>query len=438
MVWRIGNGNSVRIKQDRWLPIQPSRTPISALPNLPSDATVSSLINQENGEWKNEVIQANFLPHEAEAILNIPLSDRAPPDRITWSLTPSGQFSTSSAYKMLTAIASSDNAGSSNSGPTRKFWKGIWQLRVPRKIQLFIWKACHNALPTMANLRRWQITESALCALCKTHEEDTLHAIWSCGEIACVWNSLTLFHHAVTSPPPDFTNLFSSFLQVQDEFHAEIFSITAWLLWNRRNAQHFGRPVHPLGQLCSMAGDLLQEYLDAQKLEPIPSPPPVMQQWRPPEPEHVKLNFDAAVFNSINMAGIGVIARNWNGAVIEAMSMPIPLSQTVNEMEALVCRKAVQFAKDLGLQKVVIEGDSLVVINALSQGPDCLSSFGNVIDDILVLADDFQLCVFNHVKRLCNVVADMLAKKAKDLLGVRVWSNDLPEDIQPLVLFDAH
>ena len=45
MVWRIGIGNSVRIKQDRWLPIQPCRTPISALPNLPPDATVNSLIN---------------------------------------------------------------------------------------------------------------------------------------------------------------------------------------------------------------------------------------------------------------------------------------------------------------------------------------------------------------------------------------------------------
>ena len=253
------------------------------------------------------MIQANFLPHEAEAILSIPLSERAPPDRITWSLTPSGQFSTSSAYKMLVAHASSERAGSSNSGPTRTFWRGVWHLRVPRKIQLFIWRACHNALPTMANLRHRQITESAVCALCKTHEEDTLHAIWSCGEIACVWNSLTWFHHVVTSPLSNFTNLLSSFLQVHDEYYAEIFSITAWLLWNRRNAQHFGRPVHPLGQLCSMAGDLMQEYLNAQELAPTP-PPPVMQHWRPPEPEHVKLNFDAAVFNSLNKAGIGVIA----------------------------------------------------------------------------------------------------------------------------------
>ena len=66
---------------------------------------------------------------------------------------------------------------------------------------------------------------------------------------------------------------------------------------------------------------------------------------------------------------------------------------------------------------MVIEGNSLVVINALSQGLGCLSSYGNVIDDILALADGFQWCEFHHVKRICNVVADMLAKKAKNLLG---------------------
>ncbi|KAL0016437.1 hypothetical protein SO802_003506 [Lithocarpus litseifolius] len=396
--------------------------------DLPPNATVNSLINHDIGEWKSEIVQANFLPHEAATILSIPLSERTPPDRITWSLTPSGQFSTSSAYKMLVACVSNECAGSSNPTPTRKFWRGIWQLRVP----------CHNALPTMSNLRRCQITNSAMCAMCKNHEEDKLHAIWSCGEIACVWNSFTWFHQAVTSPPSDFTDLLSRFLQVQDEFNAKIFSITAWLLWNWRNAQHFGRPMHPLGHLCSMAGDLLQEYLAAQELEPITSIPPVMQQWQPPALELVKLNFDAAVFSPLNLAGIGVIARDWNGAVLGALSMPISLSQTVNEMEAIACRKAVQFAKELRLQKVVFQGDSLVVINALSQGPGCLSSYWNVIDNILVLADDFQLCEFSHVKRVCNVVADMLAKKAKDLLEVRVWLDDLPGNIYPLVLFDVH
>ena len=88
--------------------------------------------------------------------------------------------------------------------------------------------------------------------------------------------------------------------------------------------------------------------------------------------------------------------------------------------------------------KVTFEGDSSVVINALSQGPDCFSSDENVIDGILFLATNFQFCEFSHVKRHCNVVADVLAKKAKVLLGVRVWLEDHPEDIYPLVLLDVH
>ena len=94
-----------------------------------------------------------------------------------------------------------------------------------------------------------------------------------------------------------------------------------------------------------MVGSLLQEFLTAQEFELAPPLPPVLQQWRPPEADHFKLNFDAAVFNSLNLAGIGVIARDWRGAVIGVLPMPIPLTQSVNEVEAIACRKAIQFAK---------------------------------------------------------------------------------------------
>ena len=75
----------------------------------------------------------------------------------------------------------------------------------------------------------------------------------------------------------------------------------------------------------------------------------MLQQWRPLEADHFKLNFDAAVFNSLNLASIGVIARDWHGAVIGALSMPISLTHSVSEVEAIACHKAVQFAKELGL-----------------------------------------------------------------------------------------
>ena len=108
------------------------------------------------------------------------------------------------------------------------------------------------------------------------------------------------------------------------------------------------------------------------------------------------MNFDATVFKLLNLAGIGVIVHDWRGEVIGALSMPIPLTQTVNELEALACRRAVRFASELGLRKVIFEGDSSMVINALSQGSSCFSSYGNIVDDLIFLVADFQFFEFYH------------------------------------------
>ena len=134
MVWRIGDGQSVRIKEDKWLPVKPSRLILSPLPPVMAEARVSSLINLDLSMWKSEEVNRLFLPHEASLVLGIPLSHRKPSDRVSWSSTPSGEFSTSSAYKLLAAPFSTDRASSSNQDYQRSFWKGIWKLQVPNKM----------------------------------------------------------------------------------------------------------------------------------------------------------------------------------------------------------------------------------------------------------------------------------------------------------------
>ena len=89
------------------------------------------------------------------------------------------------------------------------------------------------------------------------------------------------------------------------------------------------------------------------------------------------------------MAGIGVVIRNPNGHVIGALSDRIFLPATVDEVEALACRKAISFALDLGVENVVLEGDSNIIIQALNADSICASSFGHIIEDIRVLALDF-------------------------------------------------
>ena len=72
------------------------------------------------------------------------------------------------------------------------------------------------------------------------------------------------------------------------------------------------------------------------------------------------------VFRTYNQAGIGVIVWDWRGEAIGALSTSVLAAQSVVELEALACRRAVLFAVELGLQDVVFEGDSLQVIQALN------------------------------------------------------------------------
>ena len=83
MVWRIGKGQAVRIKEDKWLLVKPSRVLLSPLPSVMAKTKVSSLINHELSVWKFEEVNCVFLPHEAFMILAIPLSRRQPPDCVS-------------------------------------------------------------------------------------------------------------------------------------------------------------------------------------------------------------------------------------------------------------------------------------------------------------------------------------------------------------------
>ena len=227
-------------------------------------------------------------------------------------------------------------------------------------------------------------------------------------------------------------------MQVTDDFRKEFFAVAAWCLWNRRNALHFGRQVQPISNINLLASNLLQEFLASQEdVAPTSLPSVNQHQWRPPDHDHFKVNFDAALFQSLNLAGIGVIIRDWRGDVVAALSMPTALASSVADLEALACRRALLFAAEKDLQKVIFEGDSVSAMNAIAQDYLILTSYGDIVDDIRDVASTFQSAQFVSVHRACNVVADALAKKAKCLAETREWLGDLPSDIAQLVVFDV-
>jgi len=74
IIWRIDNGESVRIWEDPWLPKELTRNPATPKgTNLLIN--VSELINPVTGVWDEQLIRETFWPEDANEILRIPIAE---------------------------------------------------------------------------------------------------------------------------------------------------------------------------------------------------------------------------------------------------------------------------------------------------------------------------------------------------------------------------
>jgi len=72
---------------------------------------VSELIDKENASWKTELIDALFLPHEAEVIKSIPLSMHLPGDKQVWACSSNGVFTVRNAYWVVVEMSKARSCG---------------------------------------------------------------------------------------------------------------------------------------------------------------------------------------------------------------------------------------------------------------------------------------------------------------------------------------
>ena len=151
-VWRVGNGQSINIWNQRWLFEDHHRKIITPGPNIMLHCTVNQLITTPQMTWDHSLIDSLFLPYDAEAIKQIPLSNHDHADKLFWPGNTHGDYSVRSGYRFLVDEEDVNLPGSSRPNPLQDLWKSIWSLKVPKKCQMFAWRATREALPTKLNL----------------------------------------------------------------------------------------------------------------------------------------------------------------------------------------------------------------------------------------------------------------------------------------------
>ena len=74
--WCVGNGESIKVLVDKWIPNYPSNRVLHPVHEGVEDWRVSDLIDLELHGWRRDTIMTLFNREDAEAICKIPLSHR--------------------------------------------------------------------------------------------------------------------------------------------------------------------------------------------------------------------------------------------------------------------------------------------------------------------------------------------------------------------------
>ena len=90
---------------------------------------------------------------------------------------------------------------------------------------------------------------------------------------------------------------------------------------------------------------------------------------------------------------------------------------------------------ELAFQRLVVEGDSKVIINSIKGGNMTHSTFGHILQDITFLCSFFSHVSFQHIKRQGNCVAHRFAGRAVTS-PLDAWMECIPPDIIDAYNFD--
>jgi ribonuclease HI len=434
--WRVGDGAQIPIKGSNWLLEEGHRRILSPLTNLPVDAKVEELIHGSPPTWNTHKIHSLFLPYDVEAILKIPLSGRQQEDRLYWFETQNGKYSVRSGYKLLCKDDRANIPESSRQWDPDPLWKRIWRARVPAKIRTFLWRACHDSLPTKLGLFKRQVTPNPLCETCRAQSEDSLHALWKCPAVSRVWSLDPDFSDLQNLAPMSLSALMRQIIQSNSDHLFEKFAITSWLLWHKRNQDRLRLPSDPHSQILPRAHALLSEYLAVTTENKPQKPLPPQVRWKPPSSNLFKVNFDGAIFRESNTGGLGVVIRDKTGMVIATLSQKVTGNHTAEMIEALAARRAIRFAMEVGVTNAEFEGDAETVIRDLYRTAPIYTPYGLVIEDAKVLLAEIQNFSLSHTRRSGNSVAHALARRASKCHSYLVWMEEVPPDINHVLLND--
>lgn len=206
-------------------------------------------------------------------------------------------------------------------------------------------------------------------------------------------------------------------------------------LWLRHNAFLFENKFKSPKMLLSAALQQSQDFQAATKshvTSGASQDSTGVCRWQATQALYLKLNWDAAVFNSAS--GFGGLVRDTEGEVILSFCSFHNANLDPTMAEAMTLRKAMQISWELYMSNIVFEGDCLQVVDAASSHLPRYDALGPIFFDIHHMLDRAHNWTVIHTPRYANRATHGLAKFACILSTDVIWMEDSPDSILNVIL----
>ena len=149
-------------------------------------------------------------------------------------------------------------------------------------------------------------------------------------------------------------------------------------------------------------------------------------------PEQISKHSELSCRTEETLSGSsGVVARHHKGNFISATTWVLPHVRSAESAEPSAIRNGLYLAGGIGWNKVYIESDSILAVEAVTRAHDYMGPDVAVIAECIQLTLNFASIDYGYCCREANVVADSLAKLSFVSCSSELWDSNILDFILP-------
>jgi hypothetical protein len=147
--WCIGDGRSIELWKEPWLRSNECSYITTPMLQGGEHMKVADIMETGSSRWNWSMINTMFNDRDIREIHNMAINSGGREDKRIWKFNNKGHYTVKSAYR-YTMENLIDNEAYRVPGN----WMLIWNLRIPQRVKIFLWRVVRGCLPTRDRLQR--------------------------------------------------------------------------------------------------------------------------------------------------------------------------------------------------------------------------------------------------------------------------------------------